>query len=173
MAGGPQVLDDERYHLRMRAIALLRESMRPHHGVMTPRFSEVAKLPDMPTKRTLRRWWQTYDGDKNSPQALARARADQAVRATAEGIQEWHTYQIDQIRDAIAWILSPEHRAGEDAIRPDQLARALRDVAPVIESILSTGNKEQEENRKSHTSRINRLKKAAQRVGIVDPKAGG
>jgi hypothetical protein len=155
-------LDDERYHLRMRAIALLRESMRPHHGVMTPRFSEVAKLPDMPTKRTLRRWWQTYDGDKTSPQALARARADQAVRATAEGIQEWHTYQIDQIRDAIAWILSPEHRA-----------RALRDVAPVIESILSTGNKEQEENRQSHTSRINRLKKAARRVGIVDPKAGG
>jgi hypothetical protein len=46
-------------------------------------------------------------------------------------------------------------------------------VAPVIESILSTGNKEQEENRQSHTSRINRLKKAARRVGIVDPKAGG
>lgn len=130
-------------------------------------------MPGMPAKSTLQRWWAQEGQGPEQAEMLARAREHQAVKAAEEGIREWHAYQIGQIRDAIGWILSPEHRAGEDAIRPDQLARALRDVAPVIESILSTGNKEQEENRKSHTSRINRLKKAARRVGIVDPKAGG
>lgn len=173
MAKAPRVESDERYALRMKALALLKRSARPVNGVMTPQFTKVSRRPGMPTKSTLRRWWDQYGGADSQPESLARARENQAIKAAEEGIREWHAYQIGQIRDAIGWILSPEHRAGEDAIRPDQLARALRDVAPVIEQILSTGNKEQEENRKSHTSRINRLKKAARRVGIVDPKAGG
>ena len=173
MAGDPHVLNDERYQLRMRALALLKRSARPVNGVMCPQFTKVSRRPGMTTKSTLRRWWDRYGGADSQPQTLARNRERQGVKAAEEGIREWHAYQIGQIRDAIGWILSPEHRGGDDAIRPDQLARALRDVAPVIEQILSTGSKEQEENRKSHTSRINRLQKAARRVGIVDPKAGG
>lgn len=173
---------------RSKAIAALEESCRVVKGELKPHFREVERLRGMPGKTTLRRWWRDHQEDeekrrKNQQNRGASgsgasqnrphlsARYEERERAAAlEGVRLWHEEQIRQVRAAVAWILSPQHREGDNPIRPDQMARALRDIGPVLQ--LVGPSSDPAEGRQTHSARIARVKAAAARVGLSTTTKG-
>jgi len=161
---------------RARAIAALRQSTRQIKGKPVPQYEAVSKMPNMPTKATLIKWWRWYceekeDGDESSQRFREEINPspeyESKEAAMIQGVQDWHEAQLSKVREAISWILSPQHREGDDHIRPDQMARALRDLSSVLE-IVAPKQPEEDVSRKAHSSRIHRLRVAAQRVGLSE-----
>lgn len=160
---------------RARAISALRQSTRMIKGRPVPQFEAVSKMPNMPTKTTLIKWWRWYMAEKEGREKSERFREEIAPSPEYEskeaamiaGVQDWHETQLSKVREAISWILSPQHREGEDHIRPDQMARALRDLSSVLE-IVAPKQPEEDVSRKAHSSRIHRLRVAARRVGLSE-----
>lgn len=159
---------------RSRAIAALRESTRMIKGRPVPQYEAVSRMPDMPTKATLIKWWRWYMAEKEGTATTERfhirdpsEEMQARQEAVIQGVQDWHETQLSKVREAISWILSPQHREGEDHIRPDQMARALRDLSSVLE-IVAPKQPEEDVSRKAHSSRIHRLRVAAKRVGLSE-----
>lgn len=159
---------------RARAIAALQESTRMIKGRPVPQYEAVSRMDGMPTKATLIKWWRWYLAERegNTPTERFHMRdPSEEMRAreaaVIQGVQDWHEAQLSKVREAISWILSPQHREGDDHIRPDQMARALRDLSSVLE-IVAPKQPEEDVSRKAHSSRIHRLRVAAQRVGLSE-----
>ena len=152
---------------KARAIEAMRASAELVEGEMMPRFRAVAKVAGMPSHQTLLRWWDARDRADDGPArtTLQRAREE----AAAEGAKSWLRAQHERCRDVAEYILDPMHRTGgpDERIPPHQMARALKDLLPVLADLDKALNGSTERGRQA---RIAYLHRAAKRVRLTEKR---
>jgi hypothetical protein len=80
----------------------------------------------------------------------------------AEGAKSWIEDRVEDLRQGVEWVLSPDRRAEVD--RPDQMARALKDIAAVVKEVQAlTGT----DDVADPAARMQELRAAAAQVGLT------
>ena len=156
------------------ALVALMVSAHDDDGEWCPMFRSVSRSIEVPIA-TLHRWWRARDRDGDG---ALRNEASRARKEVADaGAKKWLEDRVEDIREGITWIVSGEHRGtqpvfdkdgnelGKELIcQPHHLARAYKDAAELVtitNNMLTTGG-----SKDAHT-RIQNLRRSAQRVGLV------
>jgi hypothetical protein len=147
-----------------RALQALMASAVEQGGEWVPNFRRLTKEPDMPSFGTLRRWWAARDVTQDGSLRLPLQRAREQV--AHEGALDWYRAQVESCRNVVTYILDPEHRIGDERLRADHMARALKDVWPVIKDIQGALDGKQS---RDHAAKVARLRQRVKRVGLSTP----
>lgn len=155
-----------KYTPQQKADAMLALMVSAHEddGEWCPMFRSVGRQVGIP-KSTLERWWSRRDRGLDGTLRAEALRIREKVREDSAG--EWLRERVEEMRQGIAWITSAEHQDtttdGEYRIRPDQLARAYKDISDVVkglDSLITTGGNA------DHHKRLERLRRGVRRVGL-------
>ena len=89
-----------------------------------------------------------------------------ALRISEKTLRRWWRARIEDrvedLRQGVEWVLSPDRRAEVD--RPDQMARALKDIAAVVKEVRAlTGT----DDVTDPAARMRELRAAAAQVGLT------
>lgn len=152
---------------RIRALEALRASAEVVDGVLTPRFRAVAKAEGMPHHDTLRKWWRERDREDDATILVTVQRARESE--VGKGVEQWLQHQYESCRDVVEYCLDPMHRVGgpEQRIPPHQMARALKDLLPLLKEINGVLNGE---GTRTGGRRLYNLRRTAQRVRITEKR---
>ena len=155
-----------KYTPQQKADAMLALMVSAHEddGEWCPMYRSVGRELDIPSP-TLVRWWKGRDREGDGALRTEALRVREKVREDSAG--EWLRERVEEMRQGIAWITSAEHQDtttdGEYRIRPDQLARAYKDISDVVkglDSLITTGGNA------DHHKRLERLRRGVRRVGL-------
>lgn len=156
MAGRAKYSQDDR---DAACAALMASSMERPDGSRAPRYRNVSASLRIP-ESTLRTWWKARRLDDDCALLRSSTRARSEVRA--EGARTWIEDRVEDLRQGVEWVLSPDRRAEVD--RPDQMARALKDIAAVVKEVQAlTGT----DDVTDPAARMRELRAAAAQVGLT------
>jgi len=139
--------------------ALMSSASQGQDGAWLPQYRSVSAALRI-SEKTLRRWWRAREVVDDAALRRSSTRARSEVRA--EGAKTWIEDRVEDLRQGVEWVLSPDRRAEVD--RPDQMARALKDIAAVVKEVQAlTGS----DDVTDPAARMRELRAAAAQVGLT------
>ena len=139
--------------------ALMSSASQGQDGAWLPQYRSVSAALRI-SEKTLRRWWRAREVVDDAALRRSSTRARSEVRA--EGAKSWIEDRVEDLRQGVEWVLSPDRRAEVD--RPDQMARALKDIAAVVKEVQAlTGT----DDVTDPAARMRELRAAAAQVGLT------
>jgi len=139
--------------------ALMSSASQGQDGAWLPQYRSVSAALRI-SEKTLRRWWRAREVVDDAALRRSSTRARSEVRA--EGAKSWIEDRVEDLRQGVEWVLSPDRRAEVD--RPDQMARALKDIAAVVKEVQAlTGT----DDVADPAARMRELRAAAEQVGLT------
>jgi hypothetical protein len=139
--------------------ALMSSASQGQDGAWLPQYRSVSAALRI-SEKTLRRWWRAREVVDDAALRRSSTRARSEVRA--EGAKSWIEDRVEDLRQGVEWVLSPDRRAEVD--RPDQMARALKDIAAVVREVQAlTGT----DDVTDPAARMRELRAAAAQVGLT------
>ena len=139
--------------------ALMSSASQGQDGAWLPQYRSVSAALRI-SEKTLRRWWRAREVVDDAALRRSSTRARSEVRA--EGARTWIEDRVEDLRQGVEWVLSPDRRAEVD--RADQMARALKDIAAVVREVQSlTGT----DDVTDPAGRMRDLRAAAAQVGLT------
>jgi len=139
--------------------ALMSSASQGQDGAWLPQYRSVSAALRI-SEKTLRRWWRAREVVDDAALRRSSTRARSEVRA--EGAKTWIEDRVEDLRQGVEWVLSPDRRAEVD--RPDQMARALKDIAAVVKEVKAlTGS----DDVTDPAARMRELRAAAAQVGLT------
>lgn len=139
--------------------ALMSSASQGQDGAWLPQYRSVSAALRI-SEKTLRRWWRAREVVDDAALRRSSTRARSEVRA--EGAKSWIEDRVEDLRQGVEWVLNPDRRAEVD--RPDQMARALKDIAAVVKEVQAlTGT----DDVTDPAARMRELRAAAAQVGLT------
>ena len=142
--------------------ALMASAAQRGDGTLMPQFRPVGRSLGIGQK-SLRRWWG--ERDRTLDAALCRAKTHARIASRANGAETWIEDCVGRIKEGVSWVVAEERRT--DDARPDQIARALKDIVFVVKQV---DDLTKTDTTASPEGRMDSLRKAAAQVGLTGGK---